>query len=132
MLPSGGTVFSNRVHWAKTYLAQAKLLEITRRAHFRLTDRGRSLLAENPPKIDVRLLERYPEFNEFKTRSRKSQGQRDTVTSETPEEGVSHQNEKSLPTLMRFSGARSQISMSLCPANYWTGSSQPRRSFLKS
>jgi restriction endonuclease Mrr len=31
----------NRVHWAKTYLAQAKLLEITRRAHFRITDSGK-------------------------------------------------------------------------------------------
>src|SRR5262245_61871589 len=41
MLPSGRQpVFNNRVHWAKTYLAQAKLLEITRRAHFRITDRG--------------------------------------------------------------------------------------------
>jgi len=42
MLPSGKqTIFSNRVHWAKTYMAQAKLLEITRRAHFRITERGR-------------------------------------------------------------------------------------------
>ena len=42
MLPSGRQpMLNNRVHWAKTYLAQAKLLEITRRAHFRITDRGR-------------------------------------------------------------------------------------------
>jgi restriction endonuclease Mrr len=41
MLPSGRQpIFYNRVHWAKTYLAQAKLLEITRRAYFRITDRG--------------------------------------------------------------------------------------------
>src|SRR5262249_17663763 len=75
MLPSGRQpVFNNRVHWAKTYLAQAKLLEITRRAHFRITDRGREVLRENPAKIDVRLLERFPEFNEFKQRARESQG----------------------------------------------------------
>jgi restriction system protein len=71
MLPSGKqTVFSNRVHWAKTYLAQAKLLEITRRAHFRLTDRGREVLRENPAKVDVELLERFSEFNEFRERRR--------------------------------------------------------------
>ena len=33
LLPSGKqAVFNNRVHWAKTYLAQAKLLMSTRRA----------------------------------------------------------------------------------------------------
>jgi restriction system protein len=74
MLPSGRQpVFNNRVHWAKTYLAQAKLLEITRRAHFRLTDRGREVLRENPARVDVRLLERFPEFNEFKQRARDTQ-----------------------------------------------------------
>jgi restriction system protein len=73
-LPSGRQpVFYNRVHWAKTYLAQAKLLEITRRAHFRITDRGREVLRENPARVDVRLLERFPEFNEFKQRARATQ-----------------------------------------------------------
>jgi len=74
MLPSGRqAVFNNRVHWAKTYLAQAKLLEVTRRAHFRITDRGRELLKENLDRIDVRLLERFPEFNEFRQRARNEQ-----------------------------------------------------------
>ena len=74
MLPSGKQpIFNNRVHWAKTYLAQAKLLEITRRAHFRITDRGRAVLAEKPTKVDVHLLERFPEFNEFKQRARATQ-----------------------------------------------------------
>jgi hypothetical protein len=50
MLPSGKqTIFSNRVHWAKTYMSQAKLLEITRRAHFRITERGRDVLREVVP-----------------------------------------------------------------------------------
>jgi restriction system protein len=41
LLPSGKqTTFANRVHWAKTYLGQAGLLEATRRAHFRISDRG--------------------------------------------------------------------------------------------
>jgi restriction system protein len=70
MLPSGKqTIFSNRVHWAKTYMAQAKLLEITRRAHFRLTERGREVLSKNPSKIDNQLLDQFPEFKEFKARS---------------------------------------------------------------
>ena len=74
MLPSGRQpVFNNRVHWAKTYLAQAKLLEITRRAHFRITERGQTVLAKKPTKVDVQLLEQFPEFNEFQQRSRDSQ-----------------------------------------------------------
>ena len=45
LLPSGKqTLFSNRVHWAKTYLSKAKLLEITRRGHIKITDRGRDVL----------------------------------------------------------------------------------------
>lgn len=74
MLPSGRQpTFNNRIHWAKTYLAQAKLVEITRRAHFRVTERGRKLLQEVPKRIDVHLLERFSEFNEFKMRARESQ-----------------------------------------------------------
>jgi restriction system protein len=70
MLPSGRQpVFNNRVHWAKTYLAQAKLLEITRRAHFRITDRGRQVLSTNPAKVDNQLLEQFDDFNEFRQRS---------------------------------------------------------------
>ena len=89
MLPSGRQpIFNNRVHWAKTYLAQAKLLEITRRAYFRITDRGRSVLSENPLKVDVKLLERFSEFNEFKERARDSQRETESeaiaVASGTP------------------------------------------------
>jgi restriction system protein len=70
MLPSGRqTVFANRVHWAKTYLAQAKLLEITRRAHFRITERGREVLHKNPSRVDVHLLEQFAEFREFRERT---------------------------------------------------------------
>ena len=55
MLPSGRQpIFYNRVHWAKTYLAQAKLLEITRRAYFRITDRGRDVLQKDRSKMTRR------------------------------------------------------------------------------
>jgi restriction system protein len=74
LLPSGRqTTFANRVHWAKTYMAQAKLLEITRRAHFRITERGREVLAGNPTRVDVQYLARFPEFNEFRVRRRTSE-----------------------------------------------------------
>lgn len=84
MLPSGRqTVFANRVHWAKTYLAQAKLVEMTRRTHFRITERGRDVLREKPAKIDVQLLERFPEFNEFRER-RRNDGAEPTLDAALP------------------------------------------------
>lgn len=70
LLPSGRqSIFSNRTHWAKTYLAKAGLVEATRRAHFRITDRGRDVLARKPAKIDNAFLEQFPEFVDFRTRS---------------------------------------------------------------
>jgi restriction system protein len=63
------TLFYNRVHWAKTYLAQASLLEITRRAHFQITERGREVIRENPDGVNIRVLEQFPEFKEFRQRA---------------------------------------------------------------
>ena len=72
LLPSGGQpVFDNRVAWAKTYLQQAGLLVAPRRAHFQITDRGRQVLGEKPPSIDNKLLDRFPEFVEFRTAGKK-------------------------------------------------------------
>lgn len=71
LLPSGRqTTFANRVAWAKTYLVQAGLLEATRRAHFRITDRGQHVLAESPQRIDIEYLLRFAEFVDFRGRSR--------------------------------------------------------------
>jgi restriction endonuclease Mrr len=45
LLPSGKQTVSNRVHWAKTYLAQAALIENTRSGYFKITARGQQTLA---------------------------------------------------------------------------------------
>jgi restriction system protein len=70
MLPSGGQlkIFS-RIGWSRTYMAKAGLLETVSRGKFRITPRGLSLLKTNPQKIDVNLLNQYPEFVEFRTGS---------------------------------------------------------------
>ena len=73
LLPSGRQpVFDNRAAWAKTYLQQAGLLSAPRRAYFQITDRGRQVLSENPAAIDTKLLDRFPEFVEFRTSSKKN------------------------------------------------------------
>ena len=69
LLPSGKqTMFTNRVAWAKTYLVQAGLLEATKRAHFRITDRGRKVLTDTPARIDNEYLSQFPEFIQFRER----------------------------------------------------------------
>jgi restriction system protein len=71
MLPSGTqSTFVNRVGWAATYMKKAGLLEPTRRGYYRITQRGRELLAEQPQCINVKTLERYPEFSEFRNQKR--------------------------------------------------------------
>jgi restriction system protein len=71
LLPSGRqTVFANRVHWAKTYLKQAGLISAPRRAYFQITERGRNALQANSDRIDNSYLSQFPEFLEFKTRTR--------------------------------------------------------------
>lgn len=75
MLPSGTAfLFDNRVGWARTYLKQAGLLESPRRGTFSITQRGQQLLAGQPAAIDVGLLDRYPEFREFRNRRRDRSG----------------------------------------------------------
>jgi restriction system protein len=93
LLPSGVTPrFLNRVGWAATYMKKAGLLEATRRAHFRITPRGEELLRANPPAIDVKLLQRYPEFVEFQhLKGTRTRNEPDEVIEEpagTPLEGM--------------------------------------------
>ena len=72
LLSSGKqSIFSNRVHWAKSYLGKAGLIELTKRGHFKITSRGQEVLACNPTAIDNRFLNQFEEFREFRRRSDK-------------------------------------------------------------
>ena len=107
LLPSGQQgVFKNRVGWARTYLKKAGLLESTKRGIFRITDRGRSTLASNPVKLDVKFLERFPEFIEFRDASRTegSTAQLEIpVRQTTPEEAIE----------LAYQGLREQLAIEL-------------------
>jgi restriction system protein len=66
MLPSGkGRKWNNRVGWAATYLYRAGLLERPRRSVYRITDRGRLVLQQNPQRVDNDVLGAFEEFREF-------------------------------------------------------------------
>lgn len=84
LLPSGKqSVMANRVHWARTYLKQAGLIEAVRRGVYRLTDRGRAALNANHDRIDNAYLEQFEEYRAFKERARASQRPSDTSQDNT-------------------------------------------------
>lgn len=67
LLPSGRQAkLANRIGWARTYMKKAGLLESTGRGKFRINGRGLSVLRENPLEINVKYLEQFPEFLEFR------------------------------------------------------------------
>lgn len=91
LLPSGKQgKFVNRIAWAKSHLKQAGLLETTTRGIFRITERGRLVLAEKPARIDMKFLERFPEYQAFRSGQRFSNQQTDEASGNiqqvTPEE----------------------------------------------
>src|SRR5215467_9356356 len=72
LLPSGRQgIFLNRVAWAKAYLQQAGLLEAPQRGHFKITERGRQALKDAPERITIGFLQKFPEFAEFRSPTRK-------------------------------------------------------------
>ncbi len=118
LLPSGTQPkFDNRVAWAKIYLTKAKVLETPRRAHFKITDRGRSLLKAGHDRIDVKILNQYPEFVEFHTMKNEqpsSSSPSDVTPIETPEETLqkayqSIRNELATDILDRIKGNSPQF-----------------------
>ena len=71
LLPSGrARLIDNRVGWALTHLSQAGLLERPQRAQVRLSDAGRVVLAEHPDRVDMKVLNGFPAYIEFRQRSR--------------------------------------------------------------
>lgn len=70
LIPSGGqTLLMNRLHWAKSYLQRAGVLESTRHGYFRATERGRKILDSGVTRVDNSLLSQFPEFVEWRMRS---------------------------------------------------------------
>lgn len=67
LLPSGKQpMFVNKVAWAKSHLKNAGLIESPRRAVYRITDRGQELLQRHAGPINMRVLDQYPEYQQFR------------------------------------------------------------------
>jgi restriction system protein len=86
------TRMRNKVGWVCTYLKKAGLIESPARGVFRITERGHSVLASNPDRVDVKYLERFPEFVAFRelrnVRNETKSALQDTELETTPEEAL--------------------------------------------
>lgn len=82
LLPSGKQpVFDNRVGWATTYLKKAGVVETLKRALYHITARGQEVLDKKPDRVDIKFLEQFQEFKDFRARKGKPQD-RDTARNE--------------------------------------------------
>src|SRR6202012_2146390 len=65
MLPSGNqAIFSNRVAWAITHMSQAGLIGRPERGRYVLSERGKKVLQDNPERVDLTVLQQFPEWRE--------------------------------------------------------------------
>lgn len=92
----------NRTAWAISHLYQASLLKRPQRGFFTITDQGQKVLAENPEKIDMKFLEKFPEYQAFQQRKRAKpnlSGEDDSQDSGTPKERITLAYEEILAAL---------------------------------
>lgn len=92
-LPSGQmSTIANRVHWAGTYLVKAGLLERPRRGTLKITATGLDVLRnKKPERVDIKFLENYEKFREFRSKRKDKQNMSEQIISnsnirETPED----------------------------------------------
>jgi restriction system protein len=70
MLPSGRqTTFVNRTAWANVFLQRPGLIEKTGHGVYRASPVGLQIIAEGPSKIDMKFLERFPSYVEWRQKS---------------------------------------------------------------
>ena len=73
LLPSGRQrVIDNRVGWALTYLSQAGLVNRPARGQVQITPSGQKVLASHAERIDLKVLEQFPSYLEFRDRTREA------------------------------------------------------------
>ena len=92
LLPSGQQpIFDNRVGWARTYMKKAGLIDSPKRGVLRISNKGLEVLQSKPDRINVKFLQKFPEFVEFQTLKRDENeaiAVTDNDIEQTPEESL--------------------------------------------
>jgi len=92
LLPSGNqSRFDNRVGWSRTHLKNAGLIDYVRRGVFKISKRGQDVLVQKPKAINLKFLNQFPEFVEFRKKRETSEpSPAAQIASVTPEEQMAH------------------------------------------
>lgn len=92
LLPSGQQpLFYNRVGWSRTHLKKAGLLEDPKRGYFKITPLGLQVLKIKPEKIDMKFLEQFQDYVDFRKTSRSGNHDLEKIETHellTPEEAL--------------------------------------------
>jgi restriction system protein len=93
-LPSGQDfLFRNRVAWARTHMKAAGLIDNPKRGIFVITSAGRDVLGGAPDRVDLKLLQTYEAYREFRSRHKVAKRDQDPqpeadYDTSTPEEQI--------------------------------------------
>ena len=89
VLRRGQNKLYNRVGWTTTYLKKAGLIEAVGLGRFRMTNRGREVMADQPQTINVAFLEsKFPELLEFSRSSRRDGADEEPPVTFNAEKGL--------------------------------------------
>lgn len=96
---SGVRVVYDRISWAKSYMKQAKLIEVPKRGIFNISARGLQVLEDDVDLVDREYLMRYPEFRDFLNRGKKDNSIEDSLEEIDREDTPLETIEKSMKEL---------------------------------
>jgi len=83
----GETIFSNRVYWSRLHMKIAELIKVPRRGYIQITNRGLDVLEENPKEIDLKYLEKYQKYRDYRNRLKTSKKIKTEESKEKPKDG---------------------------------------------
>lgn len=84
-------IFKDRIAWARTYLKKAGLIFSPQRATSKITELGLSVIKKAPTKLDLKYLEKFESFRQFKhissnPKTTKKDNYTDNEKTQTPDE----------------------------------------------
>ncbi len=89
--------FFHSVYHAKKHLKEAGLVRYPGRDRYELTDEGRRVLQEKPERIDLKFLEQFEAYLEFKERKRTPSGEAKSEENRGPATSVAALGEEATP-----------------------------------
>jgi restriction system protein len=93
LLPSGRQRrMDNRVNWSVSHLFQAGLVTRPARGQVAITTAGREVLAAHPERVDMRVLNGFPSYREFRSRSTQPDTAGGPLTAEPEADAASPQD----------------------------------------